>query len=286
MSSKQRQILSFFVLLNLIIYGVLGFLAFVVLPGQQRPRVLVVEPAPSGAVTEVALAPTETVPIFAPAPTSSPAPHIMPTAAPWQEGGAWWGTSTPAPANTPAPWQEGGSWWTTPTAAPTASPTRAVAAATPASRSVSQQVAVNVATIPLPAAPGAPSGDSPLTAIPASDAWRMISPGASVWYKVGKGGDHIDVFLDASPLQGLAMRVFSPSNLDRPIGQGSLERGRLVWSGGQINLIGDWMARVTNGNPVAVQYRLSTVSREIAPCNTYSYWEYIGPNLVYWTACR
>ncbi len=285
MTQRQKQILSVFVLLNLIVYGVLGFFAFVA-PTQDRN---VSRAAPNPGQNEnlsriVSLAPTETLTLR---PTDAPTPTQRPTDVMSQPSN----DSTAQRPNepTPLPWQEGGSWSQSPTPAPnpTATPTKVViVSAAPASLRRSSQPA-SASASPQPAAP-APSGDSPSNAMTPGDAWRTISPGASVWFKVGNGGEKIDVFLDASPLQGMSFDVFEPSNQNRPIGRGSFQNssGMLVWSGGQVNSHGDWMARVTNGNSAPAQYKLSTTAREIARCNTYSYWEYIGPNLVYWTACR
>ncbi len=277
MSSTQTKILSIFILLNLIVYGVLGFLAFVDSPrstlakgGQAGDSARVTEVASEP--VEVALAPTES-PTLRPSDTPITRPTDQPTARP---------TDTP----TLAPWQEGGSWWTTPTATPSPTPTRVFAAATPASKQASQQTVATITIAAPQAAAPSPSGDSPLNAIVAGDTWRNIGSGASVWYKIGKAGDHMEVFLEASPLQGVSMQVFAPGNLDRPIGQGSLERGRLVWAGGKWNSSSDWLARVTNNNPGTVSYRLTSSTREIGACDSWSYWEWIGKNLVYWTACR
>lgn len=98
----------------------------------------------------------------------------------------------------------------------------------------------------------------------------------------------MDVFLEGNPLEGMTFEVFAPNNLQRPIGQGSLDntRSRLVWAGGYWNSSGDWLARVNNANPTAAQYKLTSTARVIGMCDSVSYWEYIGKNLVYWTRCR
>jgi len=74
------------------------------------------------------------------------------------------------------------------------------------------------------------SGDSPM--IP-DGAARTLSAGAGAWYKIGNGGEHIDVFLDANPLSGMALDLYAPGNLSDPIGRGTLQQatGRLVWAG-------------------------------------------------------
>ncbi len=261
MSSKQRQVLSLFVFLNLIVYATLGYLAYVYLPAQPRPR-----------ATEITLKPLE------PATTEPIDPlDIRPA-----------DTLTPGTTNTPLPWEQGGAWWSTPTATATNSPTLTPTPFTrgSTSRQVSQRVVATVTVIAQPPAVSYSGGDSASNPIPAGDAWRLLSPGASAWYKIGKGGDHMDVFLDSSDLLGMSLQVFAPGNLDQPIGQGSLEGGRRVWAGGKWNSTSDWLARVTNNNPKTVSYRLMSYTREIGVCDSTSYWEYIGKNLVYWTRCK
>jgi len=132
------------------------------------------------------------------------------------------------------------------------------------------------------------SGDSRMNALIPDGAARTLSAGASAWYKVGNGGEHIDVFLDANPLSGMALDVYAPGKLSDPIGRGTLQQatGRLVWAGGHWNSEGDWFARVTNGNPMAVQYTLTSSAHGISKKSCYSYWEYIGTQPVYWTECQ
>ena len=98
----------------------------------------------------------------------------------------------------------------------------------------------------------------------------------------------MDVFLEANPLDGLTMDVYAPGNLDRPIGQGTLDNKthRLAWAGGHWDSTGDWLARITNGNSSSVQYKLTSDTREIPKCESISYWEYIGKERVYWTRCK
>jgi hypothetical protein len=134
----------------------------------------------------------------------------------------------------------------------------------------------------------APDGSSPSNSLLPGDAWQSLSARGTVWYKIGKGGDHIDALLQARPLTDMAMEVFTPDNLNRPIGQGTFQRGLdgLGWSGGRWDSQGAWFARVTNGNSTPVQYRLVSATYTIGACDSTSYWEYIGPNLVYWTRCK
>ena len=121
-----------------------------------------------------------------------------------------------------------------------------------------------------------------------SDAWRTLGAGARIWYKVGKGGEHIDVFLEGKPLDGLSLEVYAPDQLDKPIGNGTYQAAtkRLVWSGGHWQSEGAWLGRVTNGNSVPVQYKLSSSVQDISNKSCYSYWEYIGTSQVYWTKCE
>jgi hypothetical protein len=118
--------------------------------------------------------------------------------------------------------------------------------------------------------------------------WQTLGSGASVWVKLGNGGDHIDAFLEALPLEGVTLQVFAPGNPDQPIGQGTYQRatGKLVWAGGKWNSTGDWMAKITNGNSGTVQYKLTTRAEPIPRCESISYWEKIGTADVYWTRCK
>lgn len=147
---------------------------------------------------------------------------------------------------------------------------------------------------PVPAQPPvaaalARDGATPERALVADGAARTLAAGASVWYLVGHGGQHIDVFLDAQPLSGMSFAVFAPGNLSNPIGQGTLQpsSGRLVWAGGHWRSQGDWFARVTNHNSMTVQYRVTTSARDISNKSCYSYWEYYQTGAyVYWTECQ
>jgi hypothetical protein len=126
---------------------------------------------------------------------------------------------------------------------------------------------------------------SPLTP---ADAWRTLGAGARIWYKVGSGGEHIDVFLEGKPLDGLSLEVYAPGQLDQPIGHGTLQAAtnRLVWAGGHWQSAGDWLGRVTNSNPVSVQYKLVSSGQNISNKSCYSYWESLGNSSVYWTKCE
>ena len=201
------------------------------------------------------------------------------------------GMVTSAGAADPWPWEQGIPWLTT-TPWPTPhilgvgerfSLGVLIVPATP----VPIPVPFNVA-VPLPPAVPARNGDSPMNALNPDGAARTLGAGASVWYKVGNGGEHIDVFLDATPLSGMALYVYAPGNLSDPIGQGTPQKstGRLVWAGGHWQSEGDWFARVTNSNPMAVQYTLTSSAHEINKKSCYSYWEHIGTQPVYWTECQ
>ncbi len=132
------------------------------------------------------------------------------------------------------------------------------------------------------------AGDSPAHALVPADAWLTLGAGARVWYVIGSGGVHMDVSLEAKPLDGITMEVYAPGQLDQPIGHGTYQTatGRLVWAGGHWQSEGNWLARVINGNPAPVQYKLTSSAKDISNKSCYSYWENIGDQRVYWTECR
>ncbi len=189
-------------------------------------------------------------------------------------------TSTPTLTRTP-----------TPTSTPTSTATPTVVpptdTATPTSTATRKPV---LPTRPRPSATLVPSPTpaSPSGPLLPSDSWQTLGPNTSVMYKIGEGGNHIEAVLQAQPLNGMKMEVFAPNLWDHPVGMGSLQRGvdGLVWAGGRWEDYGDWMARITNGNPTAVQYRLLVNSQPIPGCEWIGYWEYIGPNYVYWKKCK
>ncbi len=118
--------------------------------------------------------------------------------------------------------------------------------------------------------------------------YRTLNAGASVWYRVGSGGVHMDVWLDANPVGGVSMAIYAPNGSDKPVGYGTPDKSnadRLLWSGGHWQGEGNWYARIANNNPLPVQYRIQSNARDISNKSCYSYWEYIGSNLVYWTRC-
>lgn len=132
------------------------------------------------------------------------------------------------------------------------------------------------------------SGASPANPRVATGSWEILGASAAVWYRIGSGGVHMDVFLDAIPLSNVSMEIFAPNQFHRPVGYGtsSKDGARLVWAGGHWKSQGDWVAKITNGNPVPISYRLSSSAIDISNKSCYSYWEWIGPNYVYWTECR
>ncbi len=175
---------------------------------------------------------------------------------------------------------------------PTRSP-QPVAVATPTRALTTQRPAAPralplAAATSLPQPRAVPAGVLPSTPLVPGDAWQTLTPGASVWYRIGKGGDHIDARLEAKPLDGMAMDVFAPGNLERPIGRGTLQRGTdgLAWSGGHWDSAGDWLAKITNGSPASVQYRVVSATNTIGTCDSISYWETLGGAPVYWTRCK
>lgn len=172
---------------------------------------------------------------------------------------------------------------------PTATPTlpRAIREpSTPAPR-ISAPIIVATAA-PVPQVIAAPAGNSPSNPASTTGAWQTLNAGASVWMRLGGGGDHIDAFLDARPMDGVTMQVYAPGNLEQPIGQGTFQKssGQLVWSGGKWSSSGEWMAKIINGNSGAVQYKLTANTTPIPQCDSISYWEKINGQDVYWTRCK
>ncbi len=173
---------------------------------------------------------------------------------------------------------------------PTVSPTP-VPALSPVPTTVIRPAVRNVRPPAPPAAspvPVPPEGDSPSNPMTPADAWRPLGAGARVWYIVGSGGVHMDVFLQAKPLDGITMEVYAPGELDQPIGHGTYQAatGSLVWAGGHWQSEGNWLARIVNGNSFSVQYKLTSSAKNISGKSCYSYWENIGDARVYWTECQ
>lgn len=133
-----------------------------------------------------------------------------------------------------------------------------------------------------------PQGTSPSSPMLPGDAWQTLAAGAQVWYKIGDGGVHIDVALQAKPLDGLTMEVYAPRQMDQPIGHGTYQKqtDSLVWAGGHWQADGAWLARINNSNSAPVQYKLSSNVKDISNKTCHSYWEYLGTAPVYWTVCE
>jgi hypothetical protein len=157
------------------------------------------------------------------------------------------------------------------------------------SRSVTIVAPANVPVAPSFTAPIAQNGISRASALEPTNTWQLLGAGASVWYHIGTNGVHMDVWLDANPASGVKMAIFAPNGSDKPIGNGTPYKSdptRLSWSGGHWQARGNWYALITNGNPFPIQYKIERAQREIGEKSCYSYWEYIGANLVYWTECE
>lgn len=132
------------------------------------------------------------------------------------------------------------------------------------------------------------TGENSQNPLAPGDAWRTLGANSPAWFKVGDGGVHMDVALEAKPLSGMSLEVYAPNQLGQPVGRGTYQNqtGSLVWAGGFWQAEGSWLARVVNGNPTAVQYKLTSAVKEISNKSCYSYWEYIGDKYVYWTKCE
>lgn len=157
----------------------------------------------------------------------------------------------------------------------------------PASNPVT--ASVSVALPNQPPASQVSNGASPYNALQPTGVWQVLDAGASVWYKIGSGGVHMDVFLDADPSNSLSMAIYAPREFGKPIGRGSpypQDRTRMVWSGGNWRADGDWVALITNNTPMQVRYKITSSGQDISNKSCYGYWEYIGTNYVYWSICR
>lgn len=251
MSGTQKGILAVLVLGNLVLYS-LGYFALQSPAAQQN--------ASTPTVEAVSLPPTV---IARPQVVASPTRTLRATS-----------TFTPTPIPKPSL-----------TASPTLAPQPPTA--TPVRKPTVRRVSAPATRTP-PPPPVTQSGADPFSPLLPGDAWQTLSPKTSVWYKVGNGGDHMDVLLQAQPIGGMKMEVFAPGNLGDPIGQGTPQRGLdgLAWSGGHWESNGAWFARITNDTFSAVQYRVISNTFVIGTCETISYWEYIGQTLVYWTRCK
>ncbi|MCL4396710.1 MAG: hypothetical protein M1482_18225 [Chloroflexi bacterium] len=172
----------------------------------------------------------------------------------------------------------------TPTVQPSATraPTRVLAAAKPRATSAAPRAPVSA-----PAPDPVQDGASPQDPMIPADAWRTLGGGSKVWYMIGSGGVHMDVFLEVKPIESVAMDVYAPNQLEQPIGSGTVDKsGRLAWAGGHWQSEGNWLALVTNKGPAGLQYKLTSAIHDISHKSCYSYWEYIGTSRVYWTKCE
>ena len=221
---------------------------------------------------------------------------------PWP-GGIPWPTTVPWPTANPltigVPWSPPGQ--SLPVYAATPLPAANVLPAAEPSPLPPVNLANNVPLPPLSAASNSPvygvaptlpdssGGATQATAYLADNTWRTLSAGGVVWYRVGASGEHMEVWLDATPHSGVSMAIFAPNGGDHPIGQGTpfnADPTRLVWSGGHWSGGGYWYARITNSNPTSVQYRVSSSEQDISNKSCFSYWETIGTSPVYWTECN
>lgn len=261
MKAWQKSLLIMLVIANLLAYGIVAgwFLT---------PAPPAVEPTPG-------LQLADAVPLSVP-----PAVHLAPSQPPAKPR-----TATPSPtatATTPPP-------TSTPSSAPatfTPTPTRIRTAVfkvalVPPRPSPTQAVTPQPAPIPVS---GGGDPHSPLTP---GDTWQTLASHGQAWFLLGHGGVHIDAAVQAQPMDGVALDVFAPGNLDQPIGQGTLQAssGNLVWSGGHWQTDGDWLGRVTNNNSGSIQYKVTSSTKDISSKSCRSYWENIGTSRVYWTVC-
>lgn len=183
---------------------------------------------------------------------------------------------TRAPTATPAPFKPTVTSVPSPTPA-TPKPTTRIVRAPAATVAPSQQLAVVVA-----------NGANPQNPLLPGDEWRVLGAHSQVWYKIGDGGVHMDVALQAKPLDGVSFEVYAPNQLGQPIGQGTYQNqtASLVWAGGFWQANGSWLARVVNSNPTSAQYKMTSAVKDISKKSCYSYWEYIGTHYVLWTKCE
>ncbi len=136
--------------------------------------------------------------------------------------------------------------------------------------------------------PSGATGANPASPLVPINGWQTLSAGSSVWYVIGDGGVHMDVAMQAKPLDGVTFEVYAPAQLDQPIGHGTYQTqtDSLVWAGGQWQANGNWLARILNRNPMAVQYKFTSSAKDIHNKSCRSYWETLGGSPVYWTVCE
>ncbi len=208
------------------------------------------------------------------APGALPAPTLTPTSVP---------PVAPAARSLAAP-----AIVVVPSPAPVVvAPVMAAPPALPAPASVPAPAPSVVAIKPVAPAPTG-NGESPLSPLNTDGNWRALNGGASVWHRVGKGGQRMEVTLEASILNAVSLDVFAPGDYQRPIGRGteSKNTSALLWGGGHWRSSGDWLARVTNASGATIQYRLTSSASNIGDRSCFGYWEYIGTAPVYWMECN
>jgi hypothetical protein len=204
---------------------------------------------------------------FAPAIFSSP-PHNAPAI-----------VVVPPPPPSPAPRVNSNSGTNTVRATPRPSPAPAIVVA-PAPTSVPAPVVVASTS----------QGTSPENPIKADDVWRKLDPGGVMWFQVGGIAGHIDAWLDVNVDSNMKMEIFAPNRSlsEPPIGQGTQSKNassRWNWAGGSWRASGAWLARITNGNAMPVQFKVGSTEQALS-WNCHSYWEWINQDYVYWTACE
>jgi hypothetical protein len=148
---------------------------------------------------------------------------------------------------------------------------------------------VTNANAPQIQAPTVNYGNTRNDALTPDGSWQTLGSGGVVWYLIGTGGPHIDVKLTTEPHSGVLLDIFAPNQSDVPIGRGTATKSdppTLIWSGGSWRTNGNWYARITNSYYAPIRYQLVSTATPMGKKDCYSYWEYIGPSLVYWTECN
>lgn len=142
-----------------------------------------------------------------------------------------------------------------------------------------------------------PQGDSPAAAIEMDDNWRMIAPNTSLWLKTAPlpGPHMLELWLDANKQPGISFAIYGSDQITyywpemRPVGRAAFNRAMaehdLYWKG-QSALPGAWYALVTNSSNVPISFKISYSNEAKNKKVCTSYWEWIGKDYVYWTACR
>ncbi len=139
-----------------------------------------------------------------------------------------------------------------------------------------------------------PKGDAPESSRIADGNWYNIGPGEKIWHVMDNGNNfYLNVWLDANGSEGIAFGMYAPSQRNglsvntQPKGRGAPVRTDKThdqfWAGSQAT--GVWYTLVTNYSNAPMQYRIG-FQQATEDRNCKSYWEWIGADLVYWTACR